>query len=258
MTEESDTGRYPGRPGEPVYESFERKFRVVLANTEALKEQTYRLRYNVYCEDLKWEPTNSAGRETDEYDAHAEHFLLRYRPTNENVGCIRIVRPPRGDAAFRLPFERVCEGRLDPVARVFDDFPRDRVAEISRLAVVRKFRRRQGEATRAAPDTTLNLSEAAAPRFPHILVGLYVAVVAMAKLRNIEWLFVLTEPRLAEHFRKVGVTEIRQIGEPIEHRGRRVPSLMPVDGIVSGFCMNPLVRPIYESVHQQFRRSLFE
>jgi N-acyl amino acid synthase of PEP-CTERM/exosortase system len=235
-----------------LQDGFNARFQILWANTEALKDEVYRLRHRVYCEDLKWETARASGRETDEYDPHSLHFLLRYRASGQNVGCVRIVLVPPGDVTFRLPFERVFEGRLDAVARALDGLPRDKVAEVSRLAVLSDFRRRRGEAAKAAPDTTGNLAMGEKPRFPFILVGLYVAVVAMAKLRGIQTVFVLTEPRLAKHFKSIGVTEVRQIGGPVEHRGQRIPSLMPVDGIVEGFCMNPLIRPIYESTYDGF------
>ena len=224
---------------------------MIPAFTDELKDEVYRLRHSVYCEDLKWEPVRPSGLESDEYDTHSVHIFLRHVATRENVGCVRMVLTRPEDPAFRLPFERVCDGKLDSAGMVFDSLPRDKVAEISRLAVISKYRRRQGEAERPAPTITPLVGTEAQPRFPYILVGLYVGIVIMAKLRAIETLFVLTEPRLAQHFKKVGVTEIKQIGSPVEHRGMRVPSLMPVDGIISGFCMNPLIRPIYESIYDQ-------
>lgn len=224
---------------------------MIPAITDELKDEVYRLRHSVYCEDLQWEPVRPSGLESDEYDAHSVHILLRHIATHENVGCVRMVLTRPGDPAFRFPFERVCDGKLDPTSMVFDSLPRDKVAEISRLAVISRYRRRQGETERPAPIITPMVATESKSRFPYILVGLYVGIVVMAKLRSIETLFVLTEPRLAQHFKKVGVTEIKQIGSPVEHRGMRVPSLMPVDGIISGFCMNPLIRPIYESIYDQ-------
>ena len=227
---------------------------MIPAFTDELKDEVYRLRYSVYCEDLNWEPVRPSGLESDEDDAHSVHILLRHVATRENVGCVRMVLTRPQDPAYRLPFERVCDGKLDPTGLVFDSLPRDKVAEISRLAVISKYRRRQGEPERAAP-TSQMLGTGAQPRFPYILVGLYVGIVVMAKLHAIETLFVLTEPRLAQHFKRVGVTAIKQIGSPVEHRGMRIPSLMPVNGIISGFCMNPLIRPIYESIYDQISSS---
>lgn len=237
-----------------IREGFRTRFEVIPAFTDELKDEVYRLRHCVYYEDLKWEPVRPSGLESDEYDAHSMHILLRHVATRENVGCVRMVLTRPQDPAFRLPFERVCDGKLGPTGMVFDSLPRDKVTEISGLAVISKYRRRhrrQRETERPAPTPTQILGTEAQQRFPYILVGLYVGIVVMAKLQAIETLFVLTEPRLAQHFKKVGVTEIKQIGSPVEYRGMRVPSLMPVDGIISGFCMNPLIRPIYESIYDQ-------
>ena len=231
-------------------EGFRTRFEVIPAFTDELKDEVYRLRHSVYCEDLKWEPVRPSGLESDDYDAQSVHILLRHIATKENVGCVRMVLTRSQDPTFRLPFEQVCEGKLDPTGLVFDSLPRDKVAEISRLAVISKYRKRRGETERPVPTTNI-LGTEAQPRFPYILIGLYVGIVVMAKLRAIETLFVLTEPRLAQHFKKIGVTEIKQIGSPVEHRGMRVPSLMPVEGIISGFCMNPVIRPIYEAIYDQ-------
>ena len=76
----------------------------------------------------------------------------------------------------------------------------------------------------------------------------YLAIVAMAKREGIETLFVLTEPRLAEHFSKLGV-KITQIGGPVEHRGIRIPSMMDVDGIIKG--LRFFVKPIWRVIEAQ-------
>ena len=223
---------------------------MIPAFTDELKDEVYRLRHSVYCEDLKWEPVQPSGLESDEDDAHSVHILLRHVATREYVGCVRMVLSRPQDPAYRLPFERVCDGKLDPTGLVFDSLPRDKVAEISRLAVISKYRRRQGETVRPAPTTTQILGTKAQPRFPYILVGLYLGIVAMAKLQAIETLFVLTEPRLAYHFRKLGV-EIRQIGQTVEHRGMRVPSIMSVSDIIIG--LNPFVRSMYDEIVEAVR-----
>lgn len=87
------------------------------------------------------------------------------------------------------------------------------------------------------------------PRFPYIPIGLYLAVVAMAKREGIETLFMLTEPRLADHFSKLGV-RIIQIGGPVEHRGIRVPSMMSVSEVIAGlrFFVKPIWRVVVEEI----------
>ena len=70
-------------------------------------------------------------------------------------------------------------------------------------------------------------------------------MIAQAQRFGIDTLFVLTEPRLARHLSLLGV-HIKRIGGPVEHRGRRVPSMMSVPEIVGGF--GPFVRPLYEQI----------
>ena len=70
----------------------------------------------------------------------------------------------------------------------------------------------------------------------------------MARHEGIETLFMLTEPRLADHFSKLGV-KITQIGGPVEHRGIRVPSMMNVDSVIKG--LRFFVKPIWKVVIQE-------
>lgn len=232
--------------------SFKTRFEVVPALTESLKDEVYRLRHSVYCEDLHWEPVRADGREIDAYDAQSIALILKHVGTGEYVGCARLVRPNMADPSELLPFERSSEGALDPAAFELASEPREKVAEVSRLAIISKYRRRHGEATRAAPASGDAFGTENMPRFPYILIGLYLGVVAIARLHGIETLFVLTEPRLADHFRKLGV-EIKQIGKPVEHRGMRVPSVMWVSEIILG--LNPYVRPIYDVIIEDVKKA---
>ena len=225
--------------------SFKTRFQVVPALNDTLKDEVYRLRHSVYCEDLHWEPLRPDGREIDAYDAQSIALIMKHIGTGEYIGCARLVRPSVEDPAALLPFESFCRESLDSAIFDFAAAPRDKVAEVSRLAIIAKYRRRQGEAPKPVPVSGSDFGTERVPRFPYILVGLYLGVVAIAKLRGIETLFVLTEPRLAGHFRRLGV-EIRQIGKPVEHRGMRVPSVMSVSDIIIG--LNPYVRPIYDEI----------
>ena len=61
---------------------------------------------------------------------------------------------------------------------------------------------------------------------------------------------VLTEPRLANHFARLGV-KIRQIGGPVEHRDERVPSMMSVTSIEAN--LPGPVRPLYDTISDAMR-----
>ncbi|MDB5816010.1 MAG: family N-acetyltransferase [Rhodocyclales bacterium] len=227
-------------------EGFKRHFEVVPAFDEQSLNDIYAIRYAVYCHDLKYEAERDDEREMDSYDAHSVHCLLRAsNETHARVGCTRLVLtcPDARDAP--LPFESFCAGKLNKDTRVF---PRESIAEVSRLAVVSAYRRRKGEDRQALGVSDSDFGSQDHPRFPYIPIGLYLGTVALAKREGIETLFMLTETRLVDHFSKLGV-KLTPMGDYIEHRGARVPSMMNVDDIIKN--LRRFVRPIWDTINEQ-------
>jgi N-acyl amino acid synthase of PEP-CTERM/exosortase system len=233
--------------------SFKKYFEVVPAVTDELRDHVYRIRHAVYCEELRYEPVHADRRERDEYDAHSLHCLIRSLRTGDFVGCTRLVLARPGDPGYPLPVEKTCAETIDRSIVDPGKLPRGSIAEIGRLAVLAQFRNRAGEKESAAPMSDDSFGTVDRPRFPYLTVGLYLGTVELARRNNIQTLFVLTEPRLAHHFTRLGV-DIRQIGAPVEHRGQRVPSVMTVDSIISG--MNFLVRPLYKVIAEEIAAGL--
>lgn len=233
---------------------FRKYFEIEAAMTEALRDDVYRIRHEVYCEELKFEPERPDRRETDDYDRHSLHCLIRTSTEPEQlVGCTRLVLTDPNDRSGLLPFEKTCAATID--RRIVDPqkLPRERIAEVSRLAVRARYRRRKGESDNPAPINDDDFGTQNQPRFPYIPIGLYLGAVAMAHRSNISTLFVLTEPRLASHFAKLGV-DIRQIGGAVEHRGARVPSMMDVESIIKN--MRFLVKPMWRVILEEIDHSL--
>lgn len=235
---------------------FKRYFRIDAALDTALLDQAYYLRHEVYCEDLKYEAERPGRRETDQFDAHSVHCLLRTveRP-HQPVGCTRIVLANPADPDLPLPFEQTCAHTLDRSIIDPAKLPRDRIAEISRLAVGERYRRRKGERQQQVPVGPDDFSNAGQPRFPFVPASLLLGAVALAERSGVDTVFVLTEPRLAAHFAKLGV-EVTQIGSPIEHRGLRIPSVMHVDEIIRN--MRRILHPLWHVVREQIGRGFDE
>lgn len=229
-------------------EGFKKYFEVVPALTDELREHVFRIRHEVYCAELKYEPVRADRRECDDYDAHALHCLIRSVQTGEYVGCTRLVLARPGDPLHPLPVEKTCASTIDRSIVDPQKLPRHVIAEISRLAVIARYRGRRDEDKSPAPLNDESFGTAERPRFPYLTVGLYLATIELARQHDIATLVVLTEPRLAHHFRKLGV-DIRQIGGPVEHRGTRVPSIMTVASIIGG--LNFIVRPLYKVVAEE-------
>jgi N-acyl amino acid synthase of PEP-CTERM/exosortase system len=243
----------PYAPAPDLREGFRSRFELMPAVSKALVEQVYRVRHRAYCEELGFEAIRPDAQERDDFDGHAVHLLLRKAGQVAPVGCARLVRPDPTNPSVPLPFERFCAASLD--RSIVDPalLPRSTVAEVSRLAVVREFRRRKGEARQPAPLSEGDFGTEENPRFPYILVSLYLGIVAIADIHGIESLFMLTQPRFAGHFARLGVT-VRQIGSPIEHRGLRIPSMMSVSQILSG--LNEATRPLYLELTEEVTRTM--
>ncbi len=233
---------------------FSKYFQIEAAATDAQRDEVFRVRHEVYCEELKFEPERPDRREHDAFDSHSLHCLLRSsRAPFAPVGCTRLIlaHPDRPNAP--LPFEAACANTLDRSIIDPATMDRRRIAEVSRLAVRSAYRRRRGERNVAVAINDDDFSEEnEQPRFPYIPISLYMGAVALAARNNIDTLFVLTEPRLASHFAKLGV-EITQIGGPIKHRGTRVPSMMNVQSIIKGIRF--MVRPVWRVVQQEIENS---
>ncbi|MDB5849908.1 MAG: hypothetical protein JWP29_3660 [Rhodoferax sp.] len=229
---------------------FNRYFKIAPVLCDEKRNEVFHIRHDVYAREFGFEPVNTAQRESDHYDRHSLHCIVKTADaSNALVGCARIVMPDPLAPLALLPFEIACQGTLDRSIIDPARLPRDKIAEVSRLAVMSGFRRRKGEKLSADVSLTeQDFGGADTPRFPNIPLSLYAAAVLMAQRHGIEYLFVLTEPRLSKHFAKFGVN-IVPIGEPIEFHGTRVPSVMRVAEIYPG--LRALFRPIWHAIEQQ-------
>ena len=237
-------------------EGFKKYFEVIAAFDDETRNNVFGIRHEVYCEELGFEPVRPDRLETDAYDRHSLHCLMR-SSTDPGllVGCNRLVLARPEDPDHPLPFEHACRATLD--RSIIDPARQSRgsIAEVSRLAVRAHYRRRKGETKTALALSDDDFGTKEQPRFPYIPIGLYLAIVAMAKREGVETLFMLTEPRLADHFSKLGV-KITQIGGPVEHRGIRVPSMMSVDGVIKSlrFFVKPIWKVVFEEINAGYTR----
>jgi len=233
--------------------AFKQYFEIIPALTEELKHEAYRIRHSVYCEDLQFESSRPDGFETDEYDDHSLHLLIRSIHNNAFIGCTRIIRPPLNSDDKRLPFEKICTQTLDRSTVDPTKLPANKIGEVSRLAIIGSFRRRKGEARSSLSISEEDFENKPAPRFPYISLGLYYGTIELARMHNIEILFMLTEERLANHFNKLG-SKLEFIGEPIEHHGVRFPSMIIINHLINN--LKPIIRPLYQAVARDIQTGM--
>ncbi|MEZ4720276.1 MAG: PEP-CTERM/exosortase system-associated acyltransferase [Flavobacteriales bacterium] len=225
--------------------SFKKCFEIIPAFSENLRNEVFNIRHQVYCEELKFEPEKQDKLEIDEYDSHALHLLIRNIQTGEFIGCTRLILAQHGDKDFVLPLEEHCASSLDFSNFNLPDFPRQHMAEVSRLAVIKKYRRRLGDKDKPINISKNDFGSLFRPRFPYIPVGLFIGTIELARLNGITHLLMLTERRLAVHFMRLGAN-VNFIGKPIEHRGKRIPSVIDINEVIKN--MRWIFRPLYRVI----------
>lgn len=209
-------------PKKPL-DAFRHYFSVRPAVTTADREETYRIRYRVYCEEFGYEPKErfSNRMETDEIDDISAHCLITHVATGMPAGCMRICPAALNGIRRSLPLEKCCTESLDPAAMARMTAPRDAICEASRFAVDGAFRRRSGEAlTRFGEIAALDFSDHEKRTFPLISMALMLAGAAMAELLDRPHMFAVMEPFLPRLLKRSGVV-FQRMGKDVDHHGIR-------------------------------------
>ncbi|WP_440874859.1 PEP-CTERM/exosortase system-associated acyltransferase [Thalassotalea sp. PLHSN55] len=207
-----------------IAENFNQYFKIKFASTKELQQEAYKIRYGVYSEELGWEEPNPLHMESDECDKYAYHCLLEHRRTGVFAGCIRLVIPPAEDPEKKLPFEEHCLSSAKTEVLDTTTLPRGGFGEISRLAVLASFRRREKEKQVPFVLNDVNMDNMYSPEerrnFPNIAMGLYLSGLAMATIFNHVGLVVMMEPRLNRRLIRFGLP-FEQIGDEMNYHGQR-------------------------------------
>jgi N-acyl amino acid synthase of PEP-CTERM/exosortase system len=88
---------------------------------------------------------------------------------------------------------------------------------------------------------------------PYLTLGLYLALIALARWQGLEKLFILTEPSLARSLKRLGVG-LYPVGGSVLHRGERKPYAMDVEDIVAG--LNPPVRELFDTITREIDQAV--
>ena len=240
---------------------FQNYFDILLAHTRELHERIFRIRYDVYCREFGYETEESCpgGLEQDDYDARSLHCLIVHRASGAGAGCIRLVLPPVAEPDFQLPMERFCGHSLTDSVWHPARLPRTSIAEVSRLAVHTRFRRRLGESESpegisAIGDFSVNERRT----FPLLSLALFYAGAALMALARRQHAFVMVEPRLARRMQAVGLPFV-PVGEPMEYHGPRSAYYVSVQQVLEnipdelkalyGFVYDSLKEDAAEGIH---------
>ena len=216
---------------------FDQFFEALPATDGATRREVFRLRFAVYCEEHGYEAPSAFpdGEEHDAYDNDSTFALIRHRASGRAAGCVRLITNER-TADLRFPFEQLCSGQLDPQFFDLVHLARDRIGEISRLAVHQDFRRRRNDAGDSPPAGADTLASEVyydgARRYPLVAMGLFLSASALALNAGLEQALVVMEPRLARLLGGAGIP-FTQVGDVITYRGRRAPFRITRDELLS-------------------------
>lgn len=207
--------------------AFDHYFEMVHADTDALREEVFRLRYQVYVSETGFERAEDhpEGLERDAFDPRADHYLLRHRRTGLYAATARMILPDAGNPSSRLPMELHCP--IHPGAGIEDPSERMRLGEVSRFAVSKAFKRRLGEAGTAA-----GISEPCGVAFeaderrilPHISLGLLAVELRSMHKHGLIYCYAVMESALHRLISRFGLT-FHPIGPLVDYHGQRLPCL---------------------------------
>lgn len=240
-------------------DTFSKYFYVMRADTPALREEVYRLRYEVYVREFAYEAEEhfADGLERDDYDDHSIHCLLRHRATGLAAGTVRMVCTDPADRSAPLPFERYClhalrSDQFDP-KRV----PRHSIGEVSRLAILQHFRRRLTDERKPFSITqeqikAIDSAEHGRENFPILPVSLFLVSIAMMMYCGVHHGIAMMEPRLARLLRRFGLPA-KQVGDVIDYHGPRAPFLLDPEEMFAA--VNPDLYKLVLALDQQMSRN---
>ncbi len=137
-----------------LYKAFHQYFEVVIADTPELLEKVFRIRYQMLCIDMNvpgYEPSlYPDGLERDDYDCHSAHVLIRFRPSGEFIGTVRLIMFDPKNPEKLFPIEQNTQ--IDPALFILNKPLRQQTGEISRFIIIKGFDRRKAE-RRSITDT---------------------------------------------------------------------------------------------------------
>jgi N-acyl amino acid synthase of PEP-CTERM/exosortase system len=207
-----------------LYESYQKYFEAILADSPALIYAAQKIRYQVYCVERLFEDSTQfpGGAEKDEFDSHAVHTLLKHRPSGQHVGTVRLVLPLESDIGHSFALQNVTDKTL------LANIPIPATGEVSRFSISREFRRRATDTVYGQADNG-NESAAGAERRqgPLLRLGLIQGLVRMTVQNGITHWCAVMEPTLLRMLSGMAI-RFEPIGPMVQYHGLRQPCICNV------------------------------
>lgn len=218
-----------------ILDHFNKYFEMVPAITDDLKNEVYKLRYQVYCLENDFECAKQFPDEieSDKYDQHSVHYLIRHRKSGDYAGTTRLILPRANNPENLFPLELHC--KIDNFA-VMQPINRKHLGEISRFCVSKAFKKRKNEANTATAicsewPNELSLDERRT--FPYITLALIACFIKASHENDIHYLYAIMEPALLRFVSALGI-DFTKIGPLVDYHGERWPSVIKITDLLDG------------------------
>jgi N-acyl amino acid synthase of PEP-CTERM/exosortase system len=212
-----------GNKSNNITKNFTKFLQPCIALNQTLREEAFKIRHDVYCEELAFENIRQNRQETDEFDERSKFSLIKHKPTGEFTSCIRVVTSSNSNEL--LPIEKYCLDAITNTSLTPDNFNRSEIGELSRLALKYNFRQRKTDEFKNSVNSVIKPNTYSAEElrsFPFISIGLYMSSAIMSMKSGINHIYVMMEPKLARSMKFIGIN-FQQLGPAVNYHGLRAP-----------------------------------
>ncbi|WP_411993793.1 PEP-CTERM/exosortase system-associated acyltransferase [Agarivorans sp. DSG3-1] len=233
--------------GEELAQRYQRFFQASIASNDSEVKKVYQLRHRVYCEEFKFEPSNKLQQEKDNYDSYSQYCRVQHLTSGLDAGCLRMVHP-KGQQS--LPILDACGSAITHQALHPDNFARESICEVSRVALDTQFRRRKIDnksGNRPSGMTLAEFSQKELRTFPYITMSLYLAASIVAEQSGIKHAYVMVEPKLARSLSLFGI-KMTRISPNIDYHGIRAAYHITLERFQEQLPL--LYQPLFELIKQ--------
>ena len=242
------------------YSAYQKAFRILRADSNALRNIAFRLRYQIYCHDNRISDGNGAEQdealEKDAYDDHSLHYLLYHKLTDEAVGTVRVVVPREDKKLHSFPLQFICDHPLLHMEDRVGSF-----CEVSKLCMIPSFRKRPGDGNILPgyfdQDQTLQMEAGMSVTYRRVIpfapLGLIRAAFEGALDRGLSDCLCILDPEQLYALQRIGLS-YRVLGPRIELNGPQQPVIFNIKHALDNMILqNP---PCWEVVSDRGRLHL--
>jgi len=219
-----------------IIDHFNEYFEMVPGISDELKNEVYKLRYQVYCIETGFLNTQDYpdGLEFDDFDQRSIHYLIRHRKSGVYVASTRLILPDVNNPEKLFPLEQLCKIDNDAVMQSID---KKHLGEVSRFCVSKAFKKRKNEANTIAPivsDQQDYFTPNERRTFPHLSLALIACCIKASYENDIHYIYVITDSPWIRFVSALGIKLI-QIGPLAEgnYYGKRCPAMINITDMLN-------------------------